>query len=79
MGGGDMIKEVHKDDVIYNDPPFKFEAGTPPIAEAIALAEAAQIHQKPSLFPPENGGGAIGSGHQWSQRYPRRPDHRGGG
>ena len=29
IGGGDMIKEVSKDQVIYNDPPMKFEAGTP--------------------------------------------------
>ena len=27
LGGGDMIKEVTKDNVIYNDPPMKFEAG----------------------------------------------------
>ncbi|MCY4301778.1 MAG: SufS family cysteine desulfurase [Aestuariivita sp.] len=40
MGGGDMIKEVHKDDVIYNDPPFKFEAGTPGIVETIGLGVA---------------------------------------
>ena len=29
IGGGDMIKEVTQDAVIYNDPPMKFEAGTP--------------------------------------------------
>ena len=40
LGGGDMIKEVHKDTVIYNDPPMKFEAGTPPIAQAVGLGHA---------------------------------------
>ena len=29
IGGGDMIREVRKDTVTYNDPPMKFEAGTP--------------------------------------------------
>jgi cysteine desulfurase/selenocysteine lyase len=37
MGGGDMIREVHKDQVIYNDPPMKFEAGTPGIVQQIGL------------------------------------------
>ena len=40
IGGGDMIKEVHKDAVIYNDPPFKFEAGTPGIVQTIGLGVA---------------------------------------
>ena len=31
IGGGDMIREVRKDTVTYNDPPMKFEAGTPGI------------------------------------------------
>ncbi|MEZ5752427.1 MAG: aminotransferase class V-fold PLP-dependent enzyme [Paracoccaceae bacterium] len=31
MGGGDMIREVTRDGVTYNDPPHKFEAGTPGI------------------------------------------------
>ena len=30
-GGGEMIEDVFEDRVTYNDPPFKFEAGTPPI------------------------------------------------
>ncbi|MFQ6011380.1 MAG: cysteine desulfurase, partial [Nitrososphaerales archaeon] len=38
--GGDMIKEVHKNDVRWNDLPWKFEAGTPNIAGAIGLGAA---------------------------------------
>ncbi|WP_299657832.1 cysteine desulfurase [uncultured Tateyamaria sp.] len=40
IGGGDMIKEVSKDGVIYNDPPHKFEAGTPGIVQMIGLGVA---------------------------------------
>ncbi|WP_170455292.1 cysteine desulfurase [Ruegeria arenilitoris] len=40
IGGGDMIKEVSKDRVIYNDPPMKFEAGTPGIVQTIGMGVA---------------------------------------
>ena len=40
MGGGDMIKEVHRDGILYNDPPMKFEAGTPSIVATIGLGAA---------------------------------------
>ncbi len=40
MGGGDMIEDVRLDGFTPNEVPYKFEAGTPPIAEAIGLAEA---------------------------------------
>jgi cysteine desulfurase/selenocysteine lyase len=40
LGGGDMIKEVSKDAVSYNDPPMKFEAGTPGIVQTIGLGVA---------------------------------------
>jgi len=40
MGGGEMIKEVWFDHAVYNDLPYKFEAGTPSIAEAIGLGVA---------------------------------------
>lgn len=40
MGGGDMIREVTKDNVIYNDAPMKFEAGTPGIVQTIGLGVA---------------------------------------
>jgi len=39
-GGGDMIKEVSKEAVVYNDPPMKFEAGTPGIVQIIGLGVA---------------------------------------
>jgi cysteine desulfurase/selenocysteine lyase len=40
MGGGEMIEEVTEDIVTYNDPPHRFEAGTPPIVQAIGLGAA---------------------------------------
>ena len=40
MGGGEMIKEVTFAKTTYNDIPYKFEAGTPNIADVIALNEA---------------------------------------
>ena len=40
MGGGEMIREVRLDGFTPNVPPWKFEAGTPPIAEAIGLGAA---------------------------------------
>ena len=40
LGGGDMIKEVHKDTIIYNDAPMKFEAGTPGIVQTIGFGVA---------------------------------------
>jgi cysteine desulfurase/selenocysteine lyase len=39
--GGEMIRHVTYEDSTWNRPPWKFEAGTPPIAEGIALAAAA--------------------------------------
>ena len=40
MGGGDMIREVHLDSSTWNDVPYKFEAGTPAIIEAVGLGAA---------------------------------------
>ena len=40
IGGGDMIREVTRDTVTYNDPPMKFEAGTPSIVAQIGLGVA---------------------------------------
>ncbi len=40
QGGGDMIEIVTFEKTTYNELPFKFEAGTPPIAEVIAFKEA---------------------------------------
>ena len=40
QGGGEMIEDVYEDRVTYNDAPHKFEAGTPPIIQAIGLGAA---------------------------------------
>jgi cysteine desulfurase/selenocysteine lyase len=40
LGGGEMIREVRFDKTVYNDPPHKFEAGTPNIAGVIGLGAA---------------------------------------
>jgi len=40
IGGGDMIKEVHKYETRYNDLPFRFEGGTPNIADVIGFTAA---------------------------------------
>ncbi len=40
LGGGDMIREVRLDGFTPAEPPYKFEAGTPPISQAVALAVA---------------------------------------
>jgi cysteine desulfurase/selenocysteine lyase len=40
QGGGEMIEEVTEENVTYNDPPHRFEAGTPPIVQAIGLGAA---------------------------------------
>ncbi|RYZ06851.1 MAG: aminotransferase class V-fold PLP-dependent enzyme, partial [Alphaproteobacteria bacterium] len=39
-GGGEMIETVTRDRITYNAPPHRFEAGTPPIVEAIGLGAA---------------------------------------
>jgi cysteine desulfurase/selenocysteine lyase len=40
QGGGEMIGHVMLDDITYGEPPHRFEAGTPPILEAIGLGAA---------------------------------------
>ncbi len=40
LGGGEMIEEVTLENVTYNQPPYRFEAGTPPIVQAIGLGAA---------------------------------------
>jgi cysteine desulfurase/selenocysteine lyase len=39
-GGGEMIQEVSQDRITYGAPPYRFEAGTPAIVQAIGLAAA---------------------------------------
>lgn len=45
IGGGEMIKEVSFDGTVFNDPPHKFEAGTPNIAGFIGLGAAVDYLQ----------------------------------
>ena len=45
QGGGEMIEEVTEDVVTYNHPPHRFEAGTPPIVQAIGLGVALDYMQ----------------------------------
>lgn len=40
LGGGEMIEAVHTDRITYNEAPHRFEAGTPPIVQAIGLGAA---------------------------------------
>jgi cysteine desulfurase/selenocysteine lyase len=46
LGGGEMIKDVTTDLVTYAEPPHRFEAGTPPIVEAIGLGAALTYMEK---------------------------------
>ena len=45
IGGGDMIDNVDIESSTYADPPHRFEAGTPPIAEVIAFGAAIDFVQ----------------------------------
>ena len=40
QGGGNMIKDVTFEETTYNDPPARFEAGTPSIGDAVGLGAA---------------------------------------
>jgi cysteine desulfurase / selenocysteine lyase len=58
LGGGDMIRTVTFEKTTYNTLPYKFEAGTPNIADAIGLASAAEYvesigHEKISVYEAE--------------------------
>jgi len=46
LGGGDMIREVTKDGITYNDAPMKFEAGTPGIVQTIGMGVALDYMMK---------------------------------
>ncbi|MBU1175489.1 MAG: cysteine desulfurase [Alphaproteobacteria bacterium] len=46
QGGGEMIEAVSRDGVTYAEPPHRFEAGTPPIVEAIGLGAALAYLEK---------------------------------
>ena len=46
LGGGDMIREVHKEFSTWNEAPWKFEAGTPNIAQVIGMGPAMEFLMK---------------------------------
>jgi cysteine desulfurase/selenocysteine lyase len=46
QGGGEMIRQVLCEGITYNEPPHRFEAGTPPIIEAIGLGAALRYMMK---------------------------------
>jgi cysteine desulfurase / selenocysteine lyase len=57
MGGGEMIKTVTFEKTVYNDLPYKFEAGTPDMAGAIGLGAALDYLQAlglPSIMEAES-------------------------
>lgn len=45
-GGGEMIETVTRETVTYNTPPHRFEAGTPPIAQAVGLGAALEFIER---------------------------------
>ena len=51
LGGGGMIRDVRTDGFVPNELPWKFEAGTPPIAEAVGLAAAVEYLQALGMDP----------------------------
>jgi hypothetical protein len=77
LGGGEMIRDVRLDGFTTNELPWKFEAGTPPIAEIIGLGAAVDY-----LEAPRHGRGppARGRAHRLRPAHPhralrRRPHH----
>lgn len=62
LGGGEMIRTVTLDKTIYADPPHRFEAGTPPIAQAVGLGAALKWLNAQDL----------GGAHQHLQRLTKR-------
>ena len=57
MGGGEMIKEVTFEKTTYNELPYKFEAGTPNIADVVALKTALEyisLHGKENIAAHED-------------------------
>jgi cysteine desulfurase/selenocysteine lyase len=56
-GGGEMIETVTEENVTYNAPPHRFEAGTPPIIEAVGLGAALRYMEaigRPAIMAHEN-------------------------
>ncbi|WP_018184400.1 cysteine desulfurase [Kaistia granuli] len=46
LGGGEMIRDVTEDNVTYGEPPHRFEAGTPPIVQAIGLGASLEYMER---------------------------------
>lgn len=78
QGGGEMIEQVTFDKVTFKDPPYRFEAGTPAIVEAIGLGaaidyylgldrQAVHAHEAKLLAEAEKRVGAIPGVKIWSQ------------
>ena len=66
IGGGEMIKEVRFEGTVFNDPPHKFEAGTPNIAGFIGLGAAVDYLSALGMAP-----------HRGARAGAARPCHRG--
>ena len=49
LGGGDMIRQVTFEETTFQDPPYRFEAGTPAIAEVVGLGVAVDYLQSVGL------------------------------
>jgi cysteine desulfurase/selenocysteine lyase len=60
-GGGEMIKEVWIDRARWNDLPWRFEPGTPPIAEAVGLMAAIEYLEKLGMERVAEHEGALAS------------------
>ncbi len=75
MGGGEMIADVSEDRVTYAEPPHRFEAGTPPIVQAIGLGAALTYMEsaRPPAHPcPRGGAGRLCPGAPVAHQ---QPDH----
>ncbi|MDB6096520.1 MAG: sufS [Francisellaceae bacterium] len=71
QGGGDMILSVEFGKTVYNQIPYKFEAGTPPIAEAYVLGEALNYFKQfnlNTLMDHENS--LLSYAHQMLEKIP---------
>ena len=73
LGGGEMIRDVRLDGFTPNDLPWKFEAGTPPIAEAVGLARRDRLPRGRGDGP---GRGARDRAHLAGHRAPHRAPRR---
>ena len=79
QGGGDMISSVTFEKTIYNVIPYKFEAGTPNIADAIGLGAALDYVNEVGLANITSYEHALAFlCHRGHQSDPRRQDHRHG-